>query len=138
MSDSGAFLDVTGTYELTGSEGYEEYLESIGVDPTNRKDMASAQQTVEIKQVGDFYTLTTTTPAKKMTSQFTLGQEYFELYDDGRQYHGICRRDGGRVIQQLKVGGLQTTVLRDFSDEGIEITFMGVNTAAKRTYKRLS
>ncbi|MFI1169918.1 lipocalin/fatty-acid binding family protein [Streptomyces melanogenes] len=138
MSAIGAFLDATGTYELTSSEGYEQYLESIGVDLANRKAMASAQQTVEIKQEGDHYTLTTTTPAKKTVSQFTLGQEYIEEFGDGRQCHGICRRDGNRVFQHLKVGGFKAAVVYQFDDKGFEIMFTGVNTDAKRTYRRLA
>ncbi|MFB7747918.1 lipocalin/fatty-acid binding family protein [Streptomyces sp. NPDC056132] len=138
MSGSGAFLDVTGTYELTSSEGYEKYLESIGVDEANQTAMASAQQTVKIAQEGDHYTLTTTTPAKTHIDRFTLGQEYVATYDDGRQYNGICRRDGDRVIQQLNVGGFKTTVFYLFSDQGFDLMLKGVSTDAKRTYRRLA
>ncbi|MFF3014799.1 lipocalin/fatty-acid binding family protein [Streptomyces sp. NPDC057939] len=136
MSGSGAFLNVTGTYGLTSSEGYEEYLESIGVDPADRKAMASSRQTVEIKQEGDHYTLTTTTPARTHVEQFTLGQEYVATYDDGRPYKGICRRDGNRVIQQLKVGDFESTIVRQFADDGFEIMLRGADTDAKRTYGR--
>ncbi|GAA1221972.1 hypothetical protein GCM10009665_10200 [Kitasatospora nipponensis] len=132
------FADFSGTYELASGEGYEEYLESIGVDSANRKAMASAQQTVTIKQEGDQYTLTTTTPTKTTSSQFVLGQEYIEAYDDGRKVQGICRRDGNRLVQALKLGDVTTTIYRSFDDGGFETVFQGVNVVAKRSYTRLA
>ncbi|GHB30563.1 hypothetical protein GCM10010331_16200 [Streptomyces xanthochromogenes] len=131
-------MNPTGTYELTGSEGYEAYLESIGVNAAERDIMASPQQTVTVKQEGDRYTLTTTTPTKTHLDQFTLGQEYVAVYGDGRQYKGISRRDGNRLIQQLHLGSAQTTTIHEFSDTGFQVMYLGVNANAKRTYKRLA
>ncbi|MFD6888097.1 lipocalin/fatty-acid binding family protein [Streptomyces sp. NPDC059957] len=128
---------MTGTYELTGGEGYEGYLESIGVDAVNRKVMASAQQMVKIVQEGDHYTLTVTIPARTHVEQFTLGQEYTGTYGDGRPYKGICRRDQSWVTQRLNVDGFDTTVLYLFGAEGLELVLKGVGTDAKRTYRRL-
>ncbi|GLX34264.1 hypothetical protein Sros01_03370 [Streptomyces roseochromogenus] len=131
-------MNPTGTYELTGSEGYEAYLESIGVDAANREAMASPEQKVTVKQEGDHYTLTATTAAKTHLDQFTLGQEYRAVYGDGRGHKGIARRDGNRVIQQLDLGTTQTTTIHEFGDTGFEVTYIGVNANAKRTYKRIA
>ncbi|MFD7450616.1 lipocalin/fatty-acid binding family protein [Kitasatospora sp. NPDC059827] len=136
---SGAFADFSGTYELTGGERYEAYLESIGVAAADREAMASAQQTVTVKQEGDHYTLTTTTPARTTVLRFTLGQEYVATYDDGRQVKGIARRDGNFVQQRLKVGGsYETTVVSVIGDAGFEVMFKGVGVDAKRSYRRLA
>ncbi|MFD5433668.1 lipocalin/fatty-acid binding family protein [Kitasatospora sp. NPDC127067] len=133
-----AFMDFSGMYELATSEGYEEFLESIGVDLANRKVMASAEQTVKIKQEGDHYTLTTTVPTRTTVTQFTLAQEFVEAFDDGRQFKGICRRDGNRIIDQRGMGKIEFTVIRSIDDEGLDVNFTGVNNVvAKRRYKRL-
>ncbi|GLX41328.1 hypothetical protein Sros01_74010 [Streptomyces roseochromogenus] len=131
-------MNPTGTYELTGSEGYEAYLDSIGVSAPNREAMASPEQTVTVRQEGDYYTLTTTSPAGTHLDQFTLGQEYRAVYGDGRGLKGISRRDGNRLIQQLDLGTAQTTTIHEFRDAGFEVTYIGVNANAKRTYKRLA
>lgn len=135
---SGAFTDFTGTYEVASSEGYEEYLKSVGFAPDARKAMPSPGQTLTITQEGDHYTLKTTDPTgTAVVTQFTLGQEYVES-PYGDPIKGINRRDGNRIIQQSRntTAGIDATTVLIIDDEGLEIHFQGPNnTTAKRRYK---
>ncbi|MGW1764352.1 lipocalin/fatty-acid binding family protein [Streptomyces sp. NPDC002073] len=134
----GAFADFTGTYEVASSEGYEEYLESIGFGPDARKGMASSEQVVTITQEGDHYTFKTTDPVRTVVSQFTLGQEFVES-PYGDPVKGIARRDGNRIILQQRntTAKLDNTIVFEVDDEGFDVHFTGPgNTVAKRRYKR--
>ncbi|MFB6614682.1 lipocalin/fatty-acid binding family protein [Streptomyces sp. NPDC056367] len=134
----GAFADFTGTYEVAGSEGYEEYLESIGLATDARKDLASPEQILTITQEGDHYTFKTTGPARTIVSQFTLGQEFVES-PYGEPVKGIARRDGIRIILQQKnaTAGFESTTVFSIDEEGIDMHLYGPNnTVAKRRYKR--
>lgn len=134
---SGAFADFTGTYEVASSEGYEEYLEAIGFAPDARKDMASPEQVLVIKQEGDHYTFKTTNPAGTIVSQYTLGQEFVES-PYGEPVKGIARRDGNRIILQQRnsTAGVENTTVLSIDDGCIDIVFYGPDkTVAKRRYK---
>ncbi|KAA8880454.1 hypothetical protein F3087_41565 [Nocardia colli] len=132
---SNAFSDFSGTYELAGSDKYEEYLEAIDADATSR---AAASGQLKIKQEGDHYTLRTTTPTETTVSQFTLGQEYVETDDRDRRTQGIGRRDGNRIIMQLRRGAVEMTVVRTLDDETLTAVFHSGNVTATRNYRRLS
>ncbi|MFD7084938.1 lipocalin/fatty-acid binding family protein [Streptomyces sp. NPDC059918] len=134
----GAFADFTGTYEVAGSEGYEEYLKAIGLAPDAGKDLASPEQVLTITQEGDHYTCKTTGPARTIVSQFTLGQEFVES-PYGDPVKGIARRDGNRIIlrQGNAAAGIESTTVFIIDEEGIDMHFYGPdNTVAKRRYKR--
>ncbi|MER5868041.1 lipocalin/fatty-acid binding family protein [Kitasatospora sp. NPDC002040] len=135
----GAFTDFSGTYELDSSEGYEKYLESVGVDVETRDALAADPQTVRIVQEGDHYTLRFTVAAKAASLQFTLGQEFvaYFAHGDDRQAKGIARRDFNHVILQRKAGTIEATTVYSADDEGLDVQFTGPNAAtAKRRYKR--
>ncbi|MFE2165435.1 lipocalin/fatty-acid binding family protein [Streptomyces sp. NPDC059447] len=135
----GAFTDFSGTYELVSSDGYEKYLESIGVGAATRETLASDPQTVKITQEGDHYTLKSTVAAQAVTVQFTLGQEFVGNfgYGDDRQAKGIARRDGSRIMVQLQAGDTRATVVYSIDDEGFDAVFNGPNAVtAKRRFKR--
>ncbi|MEK2494641.1 lipocalin/fatty-acid binding family protein [Kitasatospora purpeofusca] len=136
---SGAFADFSGTYELDSSEGYDKYLEAIGVDAATQEKLASDPQTVKILQEGDHYTFRSTVAAKAFVTQFTLGQEYVETfeYDNGRQAKGIARRDGNRIILQRKAGDSEIRVVYELDDEGLTVNLTGPDAVtAKRLYRR--
>ncbi|MFD6158390.1 lipocalin/fatty-acid binding family protein [Nocardia sp. NPDC060256] len=132
---SPAFYDFSGIYEVASSDKYEEYLDAIDADATTR---AAASAQLKIKQEGDHYTLTTSTPTGTTVSQFTLGQEYVESDDQGRSIKGICRRDGNRIIQQLKRDKVEMTVVRTLDGETLTAVFHSGNTTANRSYRRLA
>ena len=126
-----------GTYRLTKSDGYEEYLKAIGVGLATRKIGASQTPTVEVQENGDDFKLKTITTFKTTDLAFKIGEEFVEETDDGRKFNTTVTRDGNTLVQVQKLDTLTATITRIFSSEGLEAIFQTGDIVSKRSYKRL-
>lgn len=130
-------MTITGKYEMTSSDNYEEYLKAIGVGMATRKLDASSKPTVEFQESGDDFKMKTTTTFKTIDLAFTLGKEFTEETSDGRQCQTTVTRNGNTLVQVQKLEGMTSTVARTFADDGFEATFEAGGVVSKRSYKRV-
>lgn len=131
-------MGFAGTYQMTKSDGYEEYLEAIGVGLATRKIGASQTPTVEVEQDDHSFKVKTTTTFKTVDLAFTLGQEFIEETEDGRKWNSTVTKDGGYTLVQVqKLDDITATITRTFSADGLEAVFKTGDVVSKRSYKRL-
>ncbi|MET9535036.1 lipocalin/fatty-acid binding family protein [Streptomyces sp. NPDC006649] len=128
---------ISGTYEMTSSDNYEEYLKATGVRPATRKIEAASKPTVELTENGDNLKLKTTTTLKTIDLVFTLDKEFVEETTDGRKCNTTVTRDGNTLIQTQKLDGQTFTITRTFRDNGLDATFEANGAVSKRIYKRI-
>ena len=129
-------MAIDGTYEMVGSDNFEEYLKAIGVGLATRKIAAASKPTVEVQEDGDNLKLKTTTTLKTTDLAFTLGKEFVEETEDGRKCNTTVTRDGNKLVQVQKLDDLTATITRTFNDTGFDATFEADGVVSKRTYKR--
>lgn len=97
-------VQVVGKYEHVKSEGFEEYLKTVGgaAQAEAAKAFASSKPTFEVVEKGDEFVITVTNEGKTASTTFKLGVPYDETMPHGavlkvRQTHfsfhdDYCRR----------------------------------------------
>ncbi|XP_045770769.1 fatty acid-binding protein, muscle-like [Maniola jurtina] len=111
-------------YKLKTSENFEEYLKFIDVGLLSRK-LVTALSPVSVLTKNDdgSYSLTMTTPIRKVVITFKLGEEFDEDRPDGVKVKSIMRVDGDALIQtQIEENGRKSTHVREFSDKLLTVT----------------
>ncbi|MFI5866399.1 lipocalin/fatty-acid binding family protein [Streptomyces sp. NPDC051546] len=130
-------MSFAGTYEMTGSDNFEEYLNAVGVGFATRKLAASSKPTVEVTEDGNAFTLKTVTTFKTTHLAFVLGGEFIEEREDGAKFPTTIVRDGNQLVQTQKLDNATATITRTFTADGLEATFEADGVVSKRSYKRV-
>ncbi|MGW5399636.1 lipocalin/fatty-acid binding family protein [Streptomyces sp. NPDC003952] len=129
-------MSIAGTYKMTTSTNFEEYLKAIGVGMATRKIIAASEPTVEIEQDGDNYKMKTTTTFKTIDLAFKLGEEFVEDTDDGRKCNTTVSGDGNVLVQVQKFDSVTATITRSFTADGFEARHEAAGIVAQRFFKR--
>ncbi|XP_021944577.1 sodium/calcium exchanger regulatory protein 1 isoform X1 [Folsomia candida] len=132
-------MPITGSYKLTKSENFEEYMKSVGVGLVMRKMAATATPTTEITQNGDDWNIKTSTTFKTTDIKFKLGQEFDEETADGRNCKSTITLDGDtKLVHSQKCGDQTLQILREFTDDEMKMTLEGPGgVVSTRVYKKL-
>ncbi|WP_162688718.1 MULTISPECIES: lipocalin/fatty-acid binding family protein [unclassified Streptomyces] len=130
-------MGIAGTYEMTSSDNYEDYLKATGVGMATRKLAASSKPTVTITEDGDNYRMKTVTTFKTIDLAFKIGEEFVEETDDGRKANTTITRDGDKLVQVQKLDTLSTRITRTFIDNGLIAVFAVGDVVSNRSYKRI-
>jgi len=122
---SPAFL---GSYKLTKSENFEEYMKDIGVGLVRRKMAATATPTTEITKTGDDFNIKTSTTFKTTDIKFKLGQEFEEVTADGRTCKSTITLEGdSKLVHKQKCGSSELQILREFQGDQMTMILEGPN-----------
>lgn len=130
-------MALTGKFEMISSDNFGEYLKAVGVGMIQRNLAEKAKPTVEISESNGRYTLKTMTALKNTEINFALGEEFDETTADGRQSKSTMTRDGNKLIHVQRIGGDESTTIREFSDKEMKAIFSAKGVTATRVYKRL-
>jgi len=132
-------MPITGKYELVKSENFEEYMKAVGVNYVMRKMAATATPVAEITQDGDQWKIKTTTTFKTTEISFKLGEEFKEVTADGRNCLAtITLENDQRMKHVQKCDGINLTMYRDFTDDGMKMTLEAPqNIVSTRIYKKV-
>ncbi|XP_023948192.2 fatty acid-binding protein, muscle-like [Bicyclus anynana] len=111
-------------YKLKTSENFEEYLKFIEVGLISRKLVqALSPECVITRNQDGSYSLTMTTPIRKVVITFKIGEEFNEQRPDGVEVKSVMRMDGSSLIQiQIEDNGRKSTHIREFSDKTLTVT----------------
>jgi len=130
-----------GTYKLTNSTLFEEYMEAVGVGWFLRKLAATATPTTIISKNGDDWSIHTETTFKTTNINFKLGQEFDELTADGRSCKATITQDGeNKLVHTQRCDGSEMHILRTFHGTVMTMTLpfpTGDNRVCIRNYLKL-
>jgi len=92
-----AFL---GSWKLTKSEKFDEFLCELGVNFMLRTFAKTATPTVNISQDGDKWKIETVTTMKKSLIEFKMGEEFTEKRLDGNEVKSVMNMEGDKMVQK--------------------------------------
>merc|ERR1711982_232640 len=100
-----------GKYERTSAENYEEILKVLDVNFLLRKAATVSTPTLEVKEEGGVWTITTATTLKTMELKFKIGEEFDETTPDGREVKALVTFENGKIVtvQKAKKEGQKST-----------------------------
>jgi len=133
-------MSIEGTYELTNSENFTEYMKAIGVGVLLRNMAAHATPTTYITHdaATDEWTVKTTTTFKTTEIKFKLGVEFKEETADGRKCTSVITKEGDNKLKHVQTSGDSVLVnYREFTAEGMKMTLEAPGVVCTRNYKRL-
>ncbi|XP_055332981.1 sodium/calcium exchanger regulatory protein 1-like [Paramacrobiotus metropolitanus] len=137
-----AATDITGKFQLTSSQNFDDYLKAANVSFVYRKLATTVESaTVEIiKTGGDEYTMKTVTAVKSHELKFKLNQEFTEQTMDGRALQTTMKLEGNKLIQTQKDAKTNTDSIieREFMKDEMVTTLKCKGAVSVRKYKRIS
>merc|ERR1712106_319149 len=100
-----------GKYERISAENYEEILKVLEVNFLLRKAATVSTPSLEVKEEGGVWTITTATTLKTMELKFKVGEEFDESTPDGREVKALVTFDNGKIVtvQTAKKEGQKST-----------------------------
>jgi len=130
-------MPITGKYELTKSENFEEYMKALGVGIVMRKLASTATPVTEITNEGTDWNIKTSTTFKTTEIKFKLGEEFPEETADGRQCQSKISLEGDNKLVHVQTCKGQTlTILREFTDTEMKMTLEAPEVTCVRVYKK--
>jgi ketosteroid isomerase-like protein len=130
---------IVGSYKLTKSENFEEYMKAIGVGLVMRKMAATATPTTEITQNGDDWNIKTSTTFKTTEIKFKLGEPFDEETADGRKCKSTITQEGDKkLVHEQKSGDSTLKIVREFKDDEMTMILEAPGVTSTRVYKKLS
>ncbi|CAH2238897.1 fatty acid-binding protein, muscle-like [Pararge aegeria] len=111
-------------YKLKTSDNFEEYLKFIEVGLLSRKlVMALSPESILTKNQDGSYSLTMTTPIRKVVITFKLDEEFNENRPDGIKVKSLMHVEGNLLVQtQIEDNGRKSKHIREFTDKSLIVT----------------
>ncbi|XP_056378204.1 myelin P2 protein-like [Hyla sarda] len=126
-----------GTWKLSDSQGFDEYMQCLGVGFATRKAGAMAKPNIVISKHGDEISLKTESSLKTTEMRFRLGEEFDETTADNRKTRTVITCDDGVLTQVQKWDGKETTIKRELKNEQMVVTCTMGDVKCVRTYDKL-
>ena len=104
-----------------------------------RKAATSSTPVMEITESGGKWRIQTKTTLKSTEINFEIGVPFDETTTDGRKAKTTVTQEGNRLITDQKAteaGKKSVKVIRDFSDEGIDVQMICEDVVSKQFFKR--
>ncbi|XP_034507346.1 myelin P2 protein-like isoform X2 [Ambystoma mexicanum] len=126
-----------GTWKLTDSVGFDEYMKELCVPFPTRKAAAMVKPNVIICKNGEKYCLKTESTFKSTEIDFKLGEEFEETTADSRKTKTIITCENGVLVQHQKWDGKETTIRRELKDGKLIVTCIMGDVKCVRTYEKV-
>jgi len=129
-----------GTYELSKSENFNEYMKAVGVGIVMRNMAAAAtpKATITHDAGTDEWTVKTSTTFKTTEIKFKFGEQFPEETADGRKCLSTITKQGDNKWKHLQVSdGKELVMYREFTDAEMKMTLEAPDVVCTRNYKRL-
>ncbi|XP_059194680.1 fatty acid binding protein 4b [Centropristis striata] len=126
-----------GTWTLTSSENFDEYMKAIGVGFATRQmgNMAKPNLVISVDDAG-FVSMKSETTFKTTEIKFKLSEEFEETTADGRKTKTVITFDNGKLVQQQTWDGKTTTLEREIQDGKLTAKCVMDDVVAVRTYEK--
>lgn len=129
--------ELLGTWKLCNSEGFDQYMQSLGVNFATRKAGGIVKPNVIISKKGDQYCLKTESTFTNTEISFKLDEEFDETTADNRKTKTKVTCDNGALIQHQKWDGKETTIRREVKDGKLVVTCTMGDVKCVRTYDKV-
>merc|ERR1739838_1043787 len=107
---------IIGTFNLTESEGFDEFMKALGVGMVMRKMGNTIKPSVTFTLEAGTYTMKTASSLKTSEIKFKLGEKFTETTMDGREAETTFTLEGATLTQVHSCAkGASPTFLRTFS-----------------------
>jgi hypothetical protein len=117
-----------------------DFLSELGVGIILRKAATCSTPTMEITKNGDKWKIVTKTILKSVELNFELGVPFEEVSTDGRKCKTTVTMEGDNKLITNQVateeGKKSVKVIREFSDEGIDVQMICGDVVSKQFFKR--
>merc|ERR1712215_18274 len=129
--------NIVGTYNLTESENFDEFMKAIGVGMVMRKMANSVKPDLIFSVDGDTYTMTTKSSFKTSEVKFKLGEKFAEKTLDERDAQTTFTLEGDVLTQTQECSkGPSVKYIRTFTAAGLSCVCEAGAVKAVRNYKR--
>ncbi|XP_005988821.1 fatty acid-binding protein 10-A, liver basic isoform X2 [Latimeria chalumnae] len=119
-----------GTWKVYEQENVEEFLQAVSMSEEMVKVAKDVQPVIDIKQDGEKFTITITTPKHSVTNSFTLGKEAEIATIGGKKMKCTITMEEGKLIgKNEKFSHIQEVQ----GDELLETLTSGTATLKRRS-----
>ncbi|XP_069479144.1 fatty acid-binding protein, heart [Ambystoma mexicanum] len=125
-----------GTWKLTDSKNFDEYMKAIGVGFALRQVANMTKPTTICCVEGDNIIIKTQSTFKSTEMTFQLGQEFDETTADDRKVKSIITLDGDKLHHVQKWDDKETTLIREIQDGKMILTVSMGDVVSTRTYEK--
>merc|ERR1711915_125140 len=105
-----------GTWKLTGSDNFDEYMKAIGVGFATRQMGNMVKPNLVFSVSDGVVTLKAQSTFKNSEISFKLGEEFDETTADDRKTKTTFTMDNGKLVQKQTWDGKSTTIEREVQD----------------------
>ncbi|XP_077383132.1 fatty acid binding protein 4b [Festucalex cinctus] len=126
-----------GTWKLTASENFDEYMKAIGVGFATRQmgNMAKPNLVFSVDDAG-LITMRSESTFKTKEIKFKLNEEFDENTADDRNTKTIITFENGKLVQKQTWDGKSTTLEREIQDGKLTAKCIMGDVLAMRTYEK--
>ncbi|KAF7708438.1 fatty acid binding protein 4b [Silurus meridionalis] len=126
-----------GTWKLTASENFDEYMKAVGIGFASRQiaNLAKPSLLFSVDDQG-LILMKTTTTFKTVEIKFRLDEEFDELTADDRKAKTVMRLVDGKLIQTQTWEGKSTIIEREVQGGKLLVKCIMDDVVSMRTYER--
>ena len=132
----------TGTWQINGSTGFDDYMKAIGV-PDDKRQQAmqmlgdSSKMTYTISNNGNDWTFGVSTAAGSRDINFTLGTEIDTTTLDGRPLKALFTLENDQLVEKQKGSDFESVNVRTVDGDTMTMVMTGNGVSCTRKYKKL-
>ncbi|XP_017326648.1 fatty acid binding protein 4b [Ictalurus punctatus] len=126
-----------GTWKLTASENFDEYMKAVGISFASRQiaNLAKPSLLFSINDQG-LISMKSSTTFKTVEIKFRLDEEFDEITADDRQAKTVMKLVDGKLIQVQTWEGKSTTIEREVQSGKLIVKCIMNDVVSMRTYQR--
>ncbi|XP_070822090.1 fatty acid binding protein 4b [Chaetodon trifascialis] len=126
-----------GTWTLTASENFDEYMKALGVGFATRQmgNMAKPNLVISVDNAG-LISMKSESTFKTTEITFKVNEEFDETTADGRKTKTIITFENGKLLQTQSWDGKKTTLEREIQDGKLTAKCIMDDVVALRTYEK--
>lgn len=125
-----------GSWEMVSSENFDAYLQAVGVGAPARAAANTAAPVQTFSYEDGLWTLETVTGMRNTVDEFRLDEEFDLATPDGRKATSVVTAEGNRLTEVRSIGAGTATIVREFTDEALVVTYSARGVSAVRLFKR--
>ncbi|XP_074841819.1 fatty acid-binding protein, adipocyte-like [Carettochelys insculpta] len=125
-----------GTWKLSSSEKFDDYMKELGVSLATRKLGSLTKPTVTISLNADILTIQTKSTFKSTVVSFRFGEEFEETTADDRRTKSTVTLEDGTLTQVQKWDGKETIIKRRLVDGKMVVECTMNNVTCIRIYEK--
>ncbi|XP_012681935.2 fatty acid-binding protein, adipocyte-like [Clupea harengus] len=126
-----------GTWKLTSSDNFDEYMKAIGVGFATRQmgNLVKPNLVLSVDDQG-VVSLKSQSTFKTVEIKFKLDEEFDETTADDRRTKTVITLENGKLVQKQSWDGKETTIERDLQDGKLIAKCIMNDVVSVRTYER--